>query len=255
MLEAENDMKWAALRPDQKTFDFAKADQVVGFAQVHGMKVRGHTLVWGRSNPPWLTSQHFTPEQLSTLLQEHITRVVSHYRGKVFAWDILNEAFDERGHLRPSIWYDQPGIGLAANSTAYIEQVFRWARAADPEALLFYNDAEGETINVKSDTIYAMVRDFKKERHPHRRRWPANAHIDNLNPDIASIAANIARFTALGVQVHNDLEERSGVRRQTIESASSLSVSRNEVFPSPTILSGGGRSGSQDARFEVSISQ
>jgi endo-1,4-beta-xylanase len=201
MLEAENDMKWAALRPDQKTFDFTKADQVVGFARVHGMKVRGHTLVWGRSNPPWLTNQHFTPAQLSTLLQEHITRVVSHYRGKVLAWDVLNEAFDERGHLRPSIWYDQPGIGLTADSTAYIEQVFRWAKAADPEALLFYNDAEGETINVKSDAIYTMIRDFKNRGIP-IDGVGLQMHIDNLNPDIASISANIARFTALGVQVH-----------------------------------------------------
>ena len=77
------------------------------------------------------------PKQLSTLLQEHITRVVSHYRGKVFAWDVLHEAFDERGHLRPSIGYDQPGIGLAAKSTAYIGQLFLWGKAPDPEALLF----------------------------------------------------------------------------------------------------------------------
>jgi hypothetical protein len=66
MLEPENDLKWAALRPDQKTFDFTKADQIVGFARVHGLKVRGHTLVWGWSNPSWLVEQHFTPQQLST---------------------------------------------------------------------------------------------------------------------------------------------------------------------------------------------
>jgi endo-1,4-beta-xylanase len=103
MLEAENDMKWQAIRPDQKTFDFTQADQVVGFARVHGMKIRGHTLVWGWSNPRWLNDQHFSPEQLSALLQEHITRVVSRYRAQVFAWDVINEAIDEHGHLRPSI--------------------------------------------------------------------------------------------------------------------------------------------------------
>jgi endo-1,4-beta-xylanase len=202
MLEAENDMKWAVLRPDQKTFDFTKADRVVGFARVHGMKVRGHTLVWGWSNPLWLTSQHFTPEQLSALLQEHITHVVSHYRGQVLAWDVINEAIDERGHLRPSIWYDQPGIGMAGKSTAYIEQVFRWAHVADPQALLFYNDGGGETLNAKSDAMYAMVRDFKRRGVPIDGVGLQMHIIDDLNPDFAGIAANIARFTALGVQIH-----------------------------------------------------
>lgn len=57
-------------------------------------------------------NQAFTAEQLSELLHEHITRVVTHYRGKVFAWDVINEAFDEHGKVKSSIWYDQPGIGL-----------------------------------------------------------------------------------------------------------------------------------------------
>jgi endo-1,4-beta-xylanase len=82
-----------------------------------------------------------------------------------------------------------------------VEQVFRWAHAADPGALLFYNDAEGETLNAKSDAIYAMVKDFK------RRGVPIDGvglqmHLFDVHPDIASIAANIARFTSLGVQVH-----------------------------------------------------
>jgi len=73
----------------------------------------------------------------------------------------VNEAFDESGALKPSIWYDRPGIGLAHRSTAYIEQAFRWAHDADAQALLFYNDSGAETTNAKSDAIYAMVKDFK----------------------------------------------------------------------------------------------
>src|SRR5207302_9312074 len=130
------------------------------------MKVRGHTLVWGWTNPPWLTSQTFTVEQLAHILHEHITRVAGHYRGKVFAWDVVNEGFDEHGKVKPSIWYDQPGIGFAGKGTAYIEQTFRWAHAADPDALLFYNDGGAETVNEKSDAIYAMVRDFKRRGVP-----------------------------------------------------------------------------------------
>ncbi len=69
---------------------------------------------------------------------------MQHYAGHVFAWDVINEALDENGNVRDSIWYNQPGIGFSGQGTAYIEQVFRWAHEADPKALLFYNEAEGE---------------------------------------------------------------------------------------------------------------
>jgi len=201
MVEAEDAMKWAILRPDQATYDFRQGDEVVRFAQAHQMKVRGHCLVWGRYNPDWLTQGHFTTRQLSRLLREHITRVMKHYRSQVFAWDVVNEALDENGDVRDSLWYNQPGIGWSQKGTAYIEQVFRWAHKADPHALLFYNEAEGEGLNRKSDAIYTMVKDFK------RRGVPIDGvglqmHIPTLDAEIPAIAANIARLTALGVQVH-----------------------------------------------------
>jgi endo-1,4-beta-xylanase len=212
MLEPANDLKWAAPRPDQATFDFTQADRVVGFARVHGMKVRGHTLVWGWSNPPWLTSRRFNAEQLSSLLHEHITRVVGHYRGQVFAWDVLNEAIDERGHLRSSIWYDQPGIGMAGKSSAYIEQVFRWAHAADPNALFFYNDGGGETLNPESDAMYAMIRDFKTRGVP-IDGVGLQMHIDDLKVDFPGIAANIAALHGLGCPGSHHGTGRGAARR------------------------------------------
>ena len=126
---------------------------------------------------------------------------MKHYAGQVFAWDVVNEALDENGDVRDSLWYNQPGIGFSQKRTAYIEQVFRWAHKADPRALLFYNEAEGEGLNRKSDAIYAMIKDFK------RRSVPIDGvglqmHIPMLDPDIPAIATNIARLTALGVQVH-----------------------------------------------------
>ena len=201
MIEPEDAMKWWVLRPDPATFDFTQADLVVEFARTHRMKVRGHTLVWGWSNPTWLDGDSFTAGQLNELLQEHINTVVTRYRGRVFAWDVVNEAFDENGTLKPSIWYDRPGIGLARKSTAYIEQAFRWARAADPDALLFYNDNGAETINSKSDAIYAMVRDFRKRGVP-IDGIGLQVHIFELHADLDDVSKNIERFTALGVQVH-----------------------------------------------------
>ncbi|MFZ1008242.1 MAG: endo-1,4-beta-xylanase [Candidatus Sulfotelmatobacter sp.] len=201
MVEAEDALKWLTLRPDKTTFDFRQGDEVVRFARANQMKVRGHCLVWGRYNPAWLTQGTFTENQMSRLLHEHIARVMKHYRGEVFAWDVVNEALDENGNVRDSIWYNQPGIGFAEQGAGYIEQAFRWAHKADPQALLFYNEAEGEGMNYKSDVIYAMVRDFK------RRGVPIDGvglqmHVPALDVDIPAIAANIARLTALGVQVH-----------------------------------------------------
>jgi endo-1,4-beta-xylanase len=203
LLEPEDALKWEVIHPQPQSYDFSSADRIVDFAARHHMKVRGHTLVWHRQNPAWLAEGNFTPAELAEILEKHIQTVVAHYRGKIFAWDVVNEAFDELhpGALRSTIWRDRPGIGLAAAGNSYIERCFRWAHEADPQALLFYNEAEAEVVNPKSDAIYAMVRDFR------RRGVPIDGvgfqmHIPNLHADIASISANIQRFTALGLQVH-----------------------------------------------------
>jgi endo-1,4-beta-xylanase len=201
MVEAEDAMKWWVLRPDEATYDFRQGDELVRFAQEHQMKVRGHCLVWSRDNPKWLTQGHYTARQLSRLLHEHIDRVVKHYAGQVFAWDVVNEALDENGNVRDSLWYNQPGIGLSRHGTKYIEQVFRWAHESDPHALLFYNEAEGEGLNRKSDAINAMVKNFKRHGVP-IDGVGLQLHISLQGADIPAIAGNIQRLTELGVQVH-----------------------------------------------------
>jgi endo-1,4-beta-xylanase len=229
MLEPEDVLKWEVVHPERQSFDFSQGDQIVDFAALHGMKVRGHTLVWHQQNPKWLTEGKYSSGELAQILENHIKTVVGHYRGKIFAWDVVNEAFDELhvGELRSTIWRDQPGIGLAVNEVAsnhepwassapahselearspkrsysYIERCFRWAHEADPQALLFYNEAGAEIMNPKSDAIYAMVRDFRQRGVP-IDGVGLQMHIEKLRADVASISANIKRFTALGVQVH-----------------------------------------------------
>jgi endo-1,4-beta-xylanase len=195
-------MKWWVVRRD-RGFDFQQGDEVVRLAQAQGMKVRGHCLVWEHDNPKWLAEGHFPPSRLSDLLQEHVTTEMKHYAGQVVAWDVVNEALDENGEAKNSIWYNQPGIGLAGKGTAYVEQAFRWAHDADPKALLFYNEAEGEGegMNRKSDAIYAMVRDFKQRGVP-IDGVGLQLHISRLDYDTEAVATNIARLAALGLQVH-----------------------------------------------------
>jgi endo-1,4-beta-xylanase len=224
MLEPEDALKWEVVHPEPQAFDFSQADQIVDFATRNGMKVRGHTLVWHQQNPKWLTEGKYPSSELAQILEKHIKTVVGHYRSKVFAWDVVNEAFDELqpGTLRSTIWRDQPGIAIATSreprassnlarselaalssqpSYSYIERCFRWAHEADPQALLFYNEAEAEVMNPKSDAIYAMVRDFRQRGVP-IDGVGFQMHIAKLHADVASISANIHRFTALGVQVH-----------------------------------------------------
>lgn len=201
MVEPENVMKWAATEPAEGRFNFGPGDEVVAFAEAHDMKVRGHNLLWGVYNPAWLKQGHFTPKQLRRIMKHHIQTEVSHYRGKVFAWDVVNEAIDAKGGMKHSIWYDQPGIGLSGKGTAYIAQAFRWAHVADPKALLFYNDYDAEGINAKSDAIYAMVKDFK------RRGVPIDGvglqmHLFKLHQLPSGVAANIERLAKLGLRVH-----------------------------------------------------
>jgi len=200
MIEPEDVMKWWVVRRDQG-FDFRQGDEVVSFARAHKMKVRGHCLIWDHDNPKWLTEGRFTTWQLSELFHDHITTEVQHYAGEVFAWDVVNEALNEKGELKDSIWYNQPGIGLAGKGTAYIEQAFRWAHEANPEALLFYNEAEAEGMNQKSDAVYAMAKDFRQSGVP-IHGVGLQLHISLLDFDTDALSANIARLTALGLQVH-----------------------------------------------------
>lgn len=202
MVEPENAMKWTQTEPAAGRFDFGPGDSVVSFAEAHGMKVRGHNLLWGIHNPAWLEKGNFTPAELHNLMQRHIATVAGHFAGKVFAWDVVNEAFDSNGALRHSIWFDQPGIGLADKETAYVEQAFRWAHEADPKALLFYNDYAAEGINAKSDAIYAMVKDFKQRGVP-IDGVGLQMHLSLADAGkLSSLDANISRLVALGLQVH-----------------------------------------------------
>lgn len=203
-LQAENEMKFAPIHPAQNTYDFTGPDALVSFAQAHNMVVRGHTLVWHQEVPDWVTNGGFTTSQLLSTLQSHINTVMGHYAGKVYAWDVVNEAFNDDGTLRDTIWYDQPGIGYAGLGTEYIEQALNMAHAADPNAKLFYNDYNAEVMDSKSDAIYAMAQDFKNRGVP-LDGVGFQTHVDLSfdNPStLASYASNLQRFADLGLDVH-----------------------------------------------------
>ena len=207
MLEPENAMKWNPIHPSQNTYNFAPADQLASFAAARGMLVRGHTLAWHSNNPSWLDTfaKTATPAAMAAVLKDHIDTVMGHYRGQVFAWDVVNEAVPDSAtgvgtQLRDSIWNNQPGIG--ASGTGFIEQAFRWARGADPNALLFYNDYHIEGGGAKFQAVLDMAKDFVA------RGVPLNGiglqmHLTNNGfPSADALTQVIRQITALGLQVH-----------------------------------------------------
>jgi endo-1,4-beta-xylanase len=199
MPSPENDTKWNPLRPTQAEFAWAGADANASFARAAGEQIRGHTLQWYKSNPAWLTGGGFSTTEARDILFNHIDTVSAHYQDDVFAWDVVNEAFNDNGSLRDGFWYNAPGIGYAAEGTRYIEETFIRAAAADPGALLIYNDYGAEEVNAKSDAIHAMAQDFLSRGVP-LDGIGFQMHIPGI--DYTSLRANFKRFNDLGLDLH-----------------------------------------------------
>ncbi len=195
----ENATKWAAIRPAQYTFDWTDADVFARFARAGGQQARGHTLLWHQSIPAWLTGGGFTTDQIRDILFHHIDTVAGRYRDDLFCWDVVNEAFNGDGTLRDSFWYNQPGIGYAATGPRYIEETFRRAASAAPNALLLYNDYDAETVNSKSDAIYAMAQDFLSRGVP---LHGIGFQMHRTGLDYTSLRNNFKRFNDLGLELH-----------------------------------------------------
>jgi endo-1,4-beta-xylanase len=203
LVSTENAFKFGPLRPSPEEYDFRDADTIVDFAQRHGMLVRGHTLVWKRQLPEWLTAETYSRDELISMLREHIHTVVARYRGRVYAWDVVNEALanevpdgaalDEV--LRPTLWLQ--GIG-----PEYLELAFRWAHEADPGALLFYNEAGAEAMGPKADAVYALVRRLLDRGVPlHGVGLQMHTSVRDP-PDPAMVARNMRRLAKLGLEIH-----------------------------------------------------
>ncbi|WP_199199034.1 endo-1,4-beta-xylanase [Amycolatopsis sp. CA-128772] len=193
-----NEMKWDTIEPGNGSYNFGPGDNVVSFAQAHAMRVRGHNLVWHAQLPGWVNS--LPRNQVQGAMEAHITTEVNHYKGKIYAWDVINEPFNEDGSLRQDAF-------TAAMGTGYLADAIRTAHTADPAAVLYINDYNIEGQNAKSNALYSLAQSLLSQGVPLGGIGLESHFIVGQVP--SSMLANMQRFAALGLDVAiTELDDR-----------------------------------------------
>ena len=197
-LTPENAMKMAPIHPEENRYYWKDADAIVAFAQANGLRVRGHNLCWHEQTPPWLfkdaDGKLVTKDVLLKRLKDHITTVVNRYKGKIYAWDVVNEAIDDDStkFLRNSLWYQICGED-------FIAKAFEYAHEADPKAILFYNDYNTERPE-KRERVYRLLKKLVDAGVP-INAVGIQAHWSLDEPSQQDLIATIKKFSSLGLKV------------------------------------------------------
>lgn len=193
---AENCMKSVNIQPAEGVFDFTLADQFVDFGEKHGMHIVGHTLIWHSQAPSWLfldeNGNDVSRDELIERMRDHISTVVGRYKGRVHGWDVVNEAIEDDGSWRNSKFYQIIG-------KEYVSLAFQFAREADPDAELYYNDYS-MAHQGRRDGVVRMVRELQSQ----------GIKVDGIGlqghmlmdfPSVGEFEKSIVAFSELGVKV------------------------------------------------------
>ncbi len=191
----ENEGKWESLQPGgSSVWEFATHDAMFEYAEDNDKVFRGHTLVWHSQAPSFITEE-LSATEVSSMLNAHVTKTVKHYAGDLFAWDVVNEAIEEDGSYRNSIFYKKLG-------PQYIADAFRLVRSLDPKSKLYYNDYNIAGINAKSNGVYNMLKGLKAAGVPiDGIGFQMHLSVDNA-PGFDEIRANFKRFADLGLDIN-----------------------------------------------------
>jgi endo-1,4-beta-xylanase len=194
----ENAMKMGPIHPEEFRYFWDDADQIVQFAQDNKLRVRGHNLLWHEQTPKWLfKNADGTPVSKEVLLQrlkDHIGTVVKRYKGKIYAWDVVNEAISDNPNefLRKSEWYNICG-------EEFIAKAFEYAHAADPKAILFYNDYNTERPE-KRERVYKLLKQLKDAKVP-IDAVGLQGHWSLQEPTEPELRAALDQYKSLGLKI------------------------------------------------------
>ncbi|HLU21564.1 MAG TPA: endo-1,4-beta-xylanase, partial [Bacillaceae bacterium] len=194
-----NELKWDATEPQEGVFNFTGSDKIVEFAEENGIAVRGHTLIWHSQTPNWVfyddEGNLASKELLYERMKRHIETVMGRYKGKIYAWDVVNEVIEigdrQPNGLRNSLWYQIAG-------EEFIEKAFEYAHAADPDAILYINDYNTH-IPDRRDAMYDLVKRLKDKGIPVHGVGHQN-HISITYPSLNEMDMMIEKFRDLGVR-------------------------------------------------------
>ncbi len=197
-LTAENVMKMQPIHPAEDRYNWRGADAIVQFATENGLKVRGHTLCWHNQAPKWMfydaDGKLVSKDTLLNRLRKHIHEVVGRYKGKIYAWDVVNEAVSDRQDefLRNSLWYQICGED-------YIARAFRYAHEADPDAVLFYNDYNTEYPG-KREKVFRLVKKLLDANVP-VHAIGLQGHWSVTDPSRELLTSAIEQYASLGIKI------------------------------------------------------
>lgn len=193
-ITCENEMKPISLAPEEGRFTFERADEIYDFAVKNDLGVRGHTFVWHNQTPDWIFNVK-DREELLERLKNHIAVVGGRYRDKVYCWDAVNEAIEDKTDLvlRQSKWLEKLG-------EHYMDDVFRIAKEVLPEKEFFYNDYN-ETNPVKRKKIYDTVKGMLDRGVP-VDGIGMQMHINIYGPSIDELKSALELYASLNLRIH-----------------------------------------------------
>ncbi|KAI6262339.1 Glycoside hydrolase, 10 [Pyricularia oryzae] len=190
----ENGQKWQSTQPNRGQFSYSQGDIVTNVATRNNQVLRCHTLVWHSQLPGWVSSGSWNRQSLEQVIVTHINNVMGHYLGKCYAWDVVNEAIDDNGGWRDSVFYRVFG-------TDFIPLSFKAAKAADPNTKLYYNDYNLEYNQAKTDRAVELVKIVQAAGAPIDAVGLQGHMIVGSTPSRSALTTMLRRFTALNVDV------------------------------------------------------
>ncbi|MEM6766408.1 MAG: endo-1,4-beta-xylanase [Bacteroidota bacterium] len=193
-LTAEYQMKQNIIHTGPTAYNWGPSDALVNYGRRKGMRVHGHALVWHQSVPDWLENFEGTDAEFEEIVKSYIQTVVNKYGTDVASWDVVNEAFNDQGGIRETVFLERMG-------TDYVAKCFQYAREANPDMLLFYNDYGTVWDQAKLTNMLAMLNDFQKRGIP-VDGVGLQMHITYNFPEISRIQFAVDELVKRGLKVH-----------------------------------------------------